>query len=101
MRAFVTQRVGNEEKFKEIKTRLNTLWFFPDAERAILAFQGMHEIAEDDGADIAHLLAAVEYLDQPRPAQHYPCGTGAWTRKTAPWKPCARTTSCPPIWPCR
>ncbi len=71
VRAFVTHRTGQEEKFKEIKTRLNTLWFFPDAERAILVFQGMHEIAEDDGADILHLLSAVEYLDQPRPAEHY------------------------------
>lgn len=71
IRAFVTQRVGSEEKFKEIKTRLNTLWFFPDAERAILVFQGMHEIAEDDGADILHLLSAVEYINQPRPAEHY------------------------------
>lgn len=71
VRAFVTQRVGGVEKFKEVRTRLNTLWFFPDAERAILVFQGMHEVAEDDGADIVHLLAALEYLDQPRPAEHY------------------------------
>lgn len=71
VRAFVTQRVGNEEKFKEIRTKLNTLWFFPDAERAILVFQGMHEIGEDDGADIVHLLAAIEHLDSPRPAEHY------------------------------
>lgn len=71
MRAFVTQRVGQQEKFKAIKTRLNTLWFFPDAERVILAFQGMHEIAEDDGADVVHLLAAIERLGQPRSAEHY------------------------------
>jgi hypothetical protein len=71
MRAFVTQRVDQQEKFKEIKTRLNTLWFFPDAERVILAFQGMHEIAEDDGADVVHLLAAIERLGQPRSAEHY------------------------------
>src|SRR5690606_33923557 len=36
VRAFVTQRISDIEKFKEIKTKLNTLWFFPDAERAIL-----------------------------------------------------------------
>lgn len=71
VRAFVTQRAEAQEKFKEIKTRLNTLWFFPDAERAILVFQGMHEITEDDGSDIVNLLAALEYLDQPRPAEHY------------------------------
>lgn len=71
IRAFVTQRVGENEKFKEIKTRLNTLWFFPDARRGILIFQGMHEIAEDDASDIEHLLAALEYAGQPRSAEHY------------------------------
>ena len=71
VRAFVTQRAGGVEKFKEIRTHLNTLWFFPDAERAVLVFQGMHEVTEDDGADIVHLLTALEYLGQPRPAEHY------------------------------
>ncbi|HMN20137.1 MAG TPA: DUF2169 domain-containing protein [Ottowia sp.] len=71
VRGFATQRVAGVEKFREIRTRLNTLWFFPDVERAILVFQGMHEIAEDDGSDIIHLLAALEHADQPRPAAHY------------------------------
>lgn len=70
-RAFVTHRVDGQEKFKEVRLRLNTLWFFPDAERAILVFQGMHAIAEDDGADIVHLMGALERLDAPRPAEHY------------------------------
>ncbi|MFC0591227.1 DUF2169 domain-containing protein [Ottowia pentelensis] len=71
VRAFVTQSADRAEKFKEIKTRLNTLWFFPDVKRAVLVFQGMHEIAEDDASDVVHLLAALEYADQPRSAQHY------------------------------
>ncbi|RQO43181.1 hypothetical protein DBV14_26190 [Variovorax sp. KBW07] len=70
-RAFVTHRTGGEDKFKELRLQLRTAWFFPDAERAILISQGMHEVAEDDGADIVHLMAAVERLDQPREALHY------------------------------
>lgn len=70
-RAFVTHRTAEGDKFKELRLRLNTLWFFPDAQRAILVFQGMHEIAEDDGADIVHLLGALEDIDAPRPAAHY------------------------------
>lgn len=70
-RAFVTRLASGQEKFKEIKTRLNTLWFFPDAERVILMFQGVHPIAEDDGSDILHLLAGLEFIDRPRPAEHY------------------------------
>lgn len=70
-RAFVTHRVEGQEKFKEVRLRLNTLWFFPDAERAILVFQGMHEIAEDDGSDIVHLMGALERVGAPRSAEHY------------------------------
>lgn len=76
-RAFVTHRVAGgadgttEDKFKELRLHLKTLWFFPGAERAILIAQGMHEVAEDDGADIVHLMAAVERLGLERPAEHY------------------------------
>ncbi|WPH21115.1 DUF2169 family type VI secretion system accessory protein [Variovorax paradoxus] len=70
-RNFVTHRVGGKEKFKEVQNRLNTLWFFPESEKAILVFQGLHEIFEDDGADIVHLLAGLEYLSAPREAEHY------------------------------
>lgn len=70
-RAFVTHHHKGEDKFKEVRLRLNTVWCFPDAERAILIFQGMHEITEDDGADVVHLLAGLEDLAAPRPAEHY------------------------------
>jgi len=70
-RSFVTHRVGGQEKFKEVPSRLNTLWFFPEDGKIILAFQGMHEIFEDDGADVVHLLAGIEYLAAPRDALHY------------------------------
>ena len=71
VRLFVTHRVGGEEKFKEVASSLRALWFFPDEERVILIFQGMHQIAEDDGADIVHLLGSIETLAQPRGPQHY------------------------------
>jgi len=71
-RAFTTRRDGDGgEHFREIPLRLNTVWFFPDAERAILVFQGLQIIAEDDGADVLHLLAGVEDMAAPRPAEHY------------------------------
>ncbi|RYY59122.1 MAG: DUF2169 domain-containing protein, partial [Comamonadaceae bacterium] len=70
-RAFATTRREDGEHFREIPLRLNTLWFFPEAERAVLVFQGLHAVAEDDGADVLHLLAAIEDAAQPRPAEHY------------------------------
>lgn len=70
-RTFATLRTSNGDKFKEIPMRLNTLWFFPDAERVIQIYQGVSEIAEDDGADVLNLMTAIEYLDKPRSTAHY------------------------------
>lgn len=70
-RVFVTHRLDGKDTFRELGMRLNTLWFFPDADRVIMVYQGMHEIQEDDGADIVHLVAALEDLGKPRPDAHY------------------------------
>lgn len=70
-RVFVTHREDDNDTFRELGMRLNTLWFFPDADRVIMAFQGVHEIREDDGADIVHLMAALEDLGAARPETHY------------------------------
>lgn len=58
-------------ELEEVELSLRTLWFFPDAERAVLVFQGSTPTAEDDASDIVHLLAAAEHQGEPRPAEHY------------------------------
>ena len=54
-RAFVTRTIGKaetkRERFDEVPLRMQTLWFFPDAERAILIFHGSLPVTTDDGAD--------------------------------------------------
>ncbi|RZL95629.1 MAG: DUF2169 domain-containing protein [Variovorax sp.] len=70
-RVFMTHRLQGQDKFKEVAMRLNTLHFFPAAERVILIFQGMHDIAEDDGADVMDVMCAVEHLGRPRADAHY------------------------------
>lgn len=70
-RVFVTHRADGDDTFRELGMRLNTLWFFPDADRVIMVYQGVHEIREDDGADIVHLMAALEELGAARPEAHY------------------------------
>ncbi len=62
-----------ETCFEEVALTLQTLWFFPDAERAILVFQGSIPIATDDGADIRHLVVAAERqgIEHHRPVDHY------------------------------
>ncbi len=62
-----------ETRFDEVPLRLQTLWFFPDAERAVLIYQGSTPVGTDDGTDIRHLMIAAEGLDpaQRRPIEHY------------------------------
>ncbi len=74
-RSFITRVAGSgearRERFEEITLALQTLWLFPDAERAVLIFQGSIEIARDDASDVIHLLIGADDLDRPRPASHY------------------------------
>ena len=55
----------------EIALRLSTAWFFPHAERVILVWHGASPIAEDDAADVKHIMPALELRGQPRPVAHY------------------------------
>jgi len=68
VRAFAARQVktaaGTESKLREVSMRLSTVWFFPHAERMVLVFHGLAECIEDDGADIKHLLGAVERIGE-------------------------------------
>ncbi len=62
-----------ETCFEEVGLRLQTLWFFPDAERAVLIYQGSIPITTEDGADVRHLVLAAEHQGEQhrRPIEHY------------------------------
>ncbi|NVB36434.1 DUF2169 domain-containing protein [Pseudenhygromyxa sp. WMMC2535] len=74
-RSFITRAItegeATREAFEEVPLSLQTLWFFPDAERAVLIFQGSIEIATDDASDVLHLMIGADALAAPRPAAHY------------------------------
>lgn len=56
---------------REMLMHAETVHLFPHAERGILFFRGMLKVAEDDAADVRHLIAGFEALDDPKPASHY------------------------------
>lgn len=56
---------------REAPLRLTTAWFFPHLERAVLVWHGGFEIAQDDAADVHHVMPALELPDAPRPLSHY------------------------------
>jgi uncharacterized protein YjbI with pentapeptide repeats len=70
-RCFVNVKTASGEEFREVPTKLDTIWFFPHAERAVLVFHGTTKIAEDDAADVLQIVAACEEMGAPRPADHY------------------------------
>ncbi|AUX27550.1 hypothetical protein SOCEGT47_081440 [Sorangium cellulosum] len=70
-RSFVTHRTPEGDRFLEIPMRPDTVWLFPAEELCVLLFHGVLAIAEDDAADIVHLLCACEEPGSPRPIEHY------------------------------
>lgn len=56
---------------QESSMRMTTVWMFPHVERAVLIWQGTFPIAQDDAADVQHLMAAIELPDAPRAMLHY------------------------------
>jgi uncharacterized protein YjbI with pentapeptide repeats len=71
-RCFVTHVLQGQPVFKEIRTKLDTVWFFPSDNLGLLIHRGTLEVNEDDGCDIAHVLLSHENLsDQPRSLPFY------------------------------
>ncbi|ADU34790.1 DUF2169 family type VI secretion system accessory protein [Variovorax paradoxus] len=71
-RVFASYAVaGSEPKLREVPMRATTVWFFPHAERLVLLFHGLAEVASDDGSDVVGLTGAVERLGEAKDDAHY------------------------------
>ncbi|WGT65741.1 DUF2169 family type VI secretion system accessory protein [Variovorax paradoxus] len=71
-RGFVARKSARPLALEEVPLRLTTAWFFPDMAQVMLIFHGETLIAEDDAADITHVMPAMEAADSPlRPLSHY------------------------------
>jgi uncharacterized protein YjbI with pentapeptide repeats len=70
-RCFATHRTADGERFLEIPMRWDTTWLFPSAGLGTLIAHGSLPIAEDDAADIVHLVCACEDPAAPRSLEHY------------------------------
>lgn len=67
----VKEREGGGEDFVEATTRLDTVWLLPNIECGIVIFRGVLPVAEDDAADVKHIIAAFEDPAAPRDPDHY------------------------------
>jgi len=70
-RVFV-RRADQADGLEEIGLRLTTACFFPGRERVALIWHGAVAVAEDDAADVAVIMPALEQAaDAPRAQDHY------------------------------
>ena len=67
----VRTREGAPDELVEAASRLDTVLLLPNIERGIVMFRGMVPVAEDDGADVKHIIAAFEDPASPRSPEHY------------------------------
>ncbi len=65
------RRDDGTEHLREPQSRLDTVFFFPNASRAILVYRAVVEIGEDDAKDVEALIAAFEDPSAPKPLAHY------------------------------
>jgi len=70
-RTFVSRRKLGPEQIDEVELAFQTLWLFPDAEKAVMIFSGSTRVLEEDGSDILHLLVAAEREGERRSKAHY------------------------------
>lgn len=71
-RFFIVQSTpSGEDAFREASARIDTVYLLPTVERAVVIFRGMLPIAEDDGRDVKHVVAAFEDPAAPRSPEHY------------------------------
>ncbi|MFO0593204.1 MAG: DUF2169 domain-containing protein [Polyangiaceae bacterium] len=56
---------------REVTMRCDTVWLFPSAGFGAVVFHGTMPVAEDDAADVLHLVAACEDPASPRAIEHY------------------------------
>lgn len=70
-RLFIVQQTKDGEALREAASRLDTVWLFPNKACGVAIFRGVLEIAEDDAADVLHIIAGFERPHETRPNSHY------------------------------
>jgi uncharacterized protein YjbI with pentapeptide repeats len=55
----------------EVPLVLDTVWFFPTDGRVALVWRGLFELIDDDLVNVLDVMAALEWLGEPRPDAHY------------------------------
>ena len=72
MRIFISRKNGEQDAFQELTSRLDTVWIFPHLDRGALIWRGTIAAADEEAAEISHILTYPENLsDSPHPPEYY------------------------------
>lgn len=67
-----SHQISEDEEFREVSTRLETVWFFPSIMRGLLIYRGTTEISDDEGADVLRALIRHEVQsEEPESIEYY------------------------------
>lgn len=71
-RCFMQQKVGETTQFDELSLNLDTVWFFPETDLALLIWRGGIDVADDEASSVSDLVLAYEAASDPvRPVEYY------------------------------
>lgn len=60
-----------EPRWHDVSLKLKTLWLVPHLQTYFLVYQDSVPARDDDGDEIKHVLAALEWQYSPKPFEHY------------------------------
>jgi len=67
-----SQQVRETDEFREVATKLETVWLFPSILRGVCIYRGVTEIMDEDTMDVPRLLVRHEDpSDDPKSIEHY------------------------------
>ena len=67
-----SHQIQEDEEFREVSTRLETVWFFPSIMRGLLIYRGTTEVVDDEGADVLRVMVRHEAQDEEaKSIEHY------------------------------
>jgi uncharacterized protein YjbI with pentapeptide repeats len=71
-RCFANLRSPGGEALRELQTRAETVWLFPELECGAVLYRALAEVADADGSDVLHVMAEWEPMNEaPLPFEHY------------------------------
>lgn len=67
-----SHQLKETDEFREVSTRLETVWLFPHILRGLLIYRGTTEVADEEGGDVLRVLIRHEDKGEPpKPIEHY------------------------------